>query len=279
MLKIYYTEKPQDNRKIKLILRGDFCHAEVTSGEGEEPAFSGVDCIEAMMSYNSYALTMYRGMVKNFRRSTLSDFRWLDLNRLGVAIKMDFGELASLYGSGGGVQIDTGMMSAEIRDIIIRVFTAGKENLTIEADQEYTLEPFAPEDLVLGSHPRFTLWDSYSLSAGEREWMSDRYGYTVDGDFTTPITLPPGQDYIDFTVTKYKSDFTGKEKLARDIDEEEVLVESSAGLVNNRRLRLHNGTGSFRLYPFGHEGLIKIKLGRKWYEVWNEYLLTIGGAP
>ena len=106
-----------------------------------------------------------------------------------------------------------------------------------------------------------------------------RRGYTVDGDFTEPLVLPAGQDYFDFTVTKYKSNFTGKEKLARDIDDEEVLVESSAGLVNNRRVRLQNGTGSFRLYPFGHEGLVKIKLGRKWYEVWNEYLLTIGGAP
>lgn len=166
MLKIYYNEKPRDNRKLKLLIRGDFCQAEVTSGEGEEPAFSGVDCIEAMMPYNSYALTMRPGMVKNFRRNTASDFRWLDLNRLGVAIKMDFGEIANLYGHGGGVQIDTGVMSGETRDMIIRVFSAGKEGLTIEVDQEYELAPFDPADLVLGSHPRFKLWDSYSLSAG-----------------------------------------------------------------------------------------------------------------
>lgn len=278
MLKIYFNEQPYENRKLKLLIRGDFCQAEVTSGEGEEPAFSGVDCIEEMMPYNSYALTMRSGIVKNFRRSARSDYRWLNLNRLGVSTKMDFGDITSLYGFGTCVQIDTGVMNAETRDIIVRVFFAGKEGLTIEADQEYELAPFNPKDLVLGSHPRFTLWDSYSLSAAGREWMSDRYGYTVDGDFTTPLILPAEQDYFDFVITKYKSNFTGKEKLARDIDDEEVLVESSAGLVNNRRVRLQNGTGSFRLYPFGHEGLVKIKLGRKWYEVWNEYLLTIGGA-
>ncbi len=279
MLKIYFNEQPYENRKLKLLIRGDFCQAEVTSGEGEETAFSGVDCIEEMMPYNSYALTMRSGIVKNFRRSAKSDYRWLNLNRLGVSTKMDFGDITSLYGFGTCMQIDTGVMSGETRDIIVRVFFAGKEGLTIDADQEYELAPFDPADLVLGSHPRFKLWDSYSLAAGGREWMSDRYGYTVDGDFTEPLVLPAGQDYFDFTVTKYKSNFTGKEKLARDIDDEEVLVESSAGLVNNRRVRLQNGTGSFRLYPFGHEGLVKIKLGRKWYEVWIEYLLTIGGAP
>jgi hypothetical protein len=60
------------------------------------------------------------------------------------------------------------------------------------------------------------------------------------------------------------------------MDDEEVFVESSAGLVNNRRVRLVNGTGSFRLYPFGYEGPVKIKLGRKWYEVWNDYLVFVG---
>jgi hypothetical protein len=64
--------------------------------------------------------------------------------------------------------------------------------------------------------------------------------------------------------------------LTRDIDDEEVFVEASAGLVNNRRVRLVKGTGTFRLYPFGYEGPVKIKLGRKWYEVWNDYLVFVG---
>jgi len=46
--------------------------------------------------------------------------------------------------------------------------------------------------------------------------------------------------------------------------------------VNNRRVRLVKGRGNFRLYSFGYEGPVKIKLGRKWYEVWNDYLVFVG---
>ena len=130
--------------------------------------------------------------------------------------------------------------------------------------------------MILGDHPRMKLWDSYSLSAGGRELMANRKGYLIDGDPEEPFTPEGDKDYIDFTIQKYKGDFSTKEKLTRDIDDEEVFVESSAGLVNNRRVRLVKGTGSFRLYPFGYEGPVKIKLGRKWYEVWNDYLVFVG---
>lgn len=158
----------------------------------------------------------------------------------------------------------------------MRMFNGQKENLTIDTDQEYELLPFHTSDLILGDHPRMKLWDSYSLSAGGRELMANRKGYLIDGDPEEPFVPEGGKDYIDFTIQKYKGDFSTKEKLIRDMDDEEVFVESSAGLVNNRRVRLVNGTGSFRLYPFGYEGPVKIKLGRKWYEVWNDYLVFVG---
>ena len=214
--------------------------------------------------------------MKLFRRPMDSDYRFLDLNRLGVSVKLDFAVLTQLYGNTTILDIDTGIMAEGQRDIVVRMFNGQKENLTLDTHQEYELLPFNTSDLILGDHPRMKLWDSYSLSAGDRELMANRKGHLIDGDPEEPFTPEGDKDYIDFTIQKYKGDFSTKEKLTRDIDDEEVFVESSAGLVNNRRVRLVKGTGSFRLYPFGYEGPVKIKLGRKWYEVWNDYLVFVG---
>lgn len=91
------------------------------------------------------------------------------------------------------------------------------------------------------------------------------------GDTETPIASING--VIDFTITKYKGGYA--EKLSRDIDCEEVFIETSAGLADTRRVRLVNGVGKFRLITFGYEGFIKIKLGRKWFSGWNDYALNI----
>ncbi len=96
-----------------------------------------------------------------------------------------------------------------------------------------------------------TLWDSYSLSAGDRELMANRKGYLIDGDPEEPFTPEGDKDYIDFTIQKYKGDFSTKEKLTRDIDDEEVFVESSAGLVNNRRVRLVRERAVSACIPLG----------------------------
>ena len=44
------------------------------------------------------------------------------------------------------------------------------------------------------------------------------------------------------------------------------------------RVRLGHGVARVRFYPLGYTGEIKIKLGRKWYEVWNEYNLILGAS-
>ena len=273
MLKIYYNEESNADYIIHLTIRGDYCKAECSSNSESR---KGTDVIETLHPYNSYVLTEGNGTVKLFRRPMASDYRFLDLNRLGVSIKLDVAVLTQLYGNTTILDIDTGMMAEGQRDIVVRMFNGQKENLTIDTDQEYELLPFSTSDRILGDHPRMTLWDSYSLSANGRELMANRKGYLIDGDPEEPFVPEGGKDYIDFTIQKYKGDFSTREKLTRDMDDEEVFVESSAGLVNNRRVRLVNGTGSFRLYPFGYEGPVKIKLGRKWYEVWNDYLVFVG---
>lgn len=276
MLKIYYNTKSNADIDVKLQIKGSYCRAEVKQGSEEEtPVITGMDVVENMLPYNSYVLIAKEGSVKIYRQISSSSFKWLDLNRLGVSIKMDFAKLGQLYGTRNIIQVDTGVMAAEEKDIIVRLFEVNKDKLVIDADQDYELLPFNSDDLVLGDHPRMTLWDSYSLSACGYEFKANRKGFPLEGDFEVALQLDASADYIEFTIQKYKGNFI--EKLARDIDDEEVMVECSAGLCNNRRVRLQNGRGSFRLYPFGHTGAIKIKLGRKWYEVWNDYGLCLGG--
>ena len=120
------------------------------------------------------------------------------------------------------------------------------------------------------------MWDSYALKIGERILMANRKGMPQSGDFTIPIALVKDKDYVEFEIIKYSGNFEGEE-LTRDIDDDDVTIDSSCGVINNRRVQLENGRGNFRLYPMGHTGIFKLKLGRKWYEVWNEYNLILEG--
>lgn len=165
MLKIYYNEESNADYIIHLTIRGDYCKAECSSNSESR---KGTDVIETLHPYNSYVLTEGNGTVKLFRRPMASDYRFLDLNRLGVSIKLDFAVLTQLYGNTTILDIDTGIMAEGQRDIVVRMFNGQKENLTIDTDQEYELLPFSTSDLILGDHPRMKLWDSYSLSAGGR---------------------------------------------------------------------------------------------------------------
>ncbi len=271
MLKIYFNEKSDADIKLKLTIRELCVSAEVVS---VNPAGCGKDTIETLRPYNSYILVDSTGKVKNYRRISFSDFKFLDMNRLGVSVKMDFAQLLQLYANRDILQLDTGMIGGDERDIIIRVFEGSKENTEIDADTEYEVLTFNSDDLVAGDHPRQHLWDSYAIEVEGRTLMANRKGLPMDGDFMQPLTLPEGQDYIEFKIIKYKGDFEGG-VLTRDIDDEEVLVESTCGVVDNRRVPLENGEGSFRLYPMRYTGPFKLKLGRKWYEVWNEYNLVL----
>lgn len=271
MIKIYFNEKSDAENKIKLTIKGLCVSAEVT---GINPGAYGKDVIETLRPYSSYILVDAPGKVKNYRRMSHSDFKFLDMNRLGVAVKMDFANMLQLYASRDILQLDTGVIGGEDRDIIIRVFEGHSENTEIEADEDYEVLTFNSDDLVLGDHPRQHLWDSYALEVDGRLFMANRKGLPVSGDFMQPIIISKDKDYLDMRIVKYKGDFEG-DTLTRDIDDEDVLVESTCGLVNNRRVPLENGVGTFRLYPMGHRGPFKLKLGRKWYEVWNEYNLVL----
>lgn len=111
-----------------------------------------------------------------------SDFKFLDLNRLGVSVKLDFAELLQLYGTADVLQLDTGIIGGSERDIVIRIFEGKRENTEIIADEEYEILTFNSDDLVTGDHPRMHLWDSYALKVGDRLLMANRKGMPLNGD-------------------------------------------------------------------------------------------------
>ncbi len=269
MLKILFNKKSNANNKINITLQSMSIKVEVTEEKRDK---AGFDIIENLMPYNSYAFCSTSGKIKIYRKIHKSDYKFLNLNRLGTAIKMDFAKIMQLFSDYSVMQIDTGIICGSHRDIIIRIFEGNPDNTTIKADEEYEIGYFNTDELPKQDHPREHLWDSYSLSFNGTEWQSNKKGFFKKNPDTVLISTDD-KEYVTLSIQKYKGQF--EEPLSRDIDNEVVMVESSAGLVNNRRVILKNGKGSFRLYPFGHKGQIKIKLGRKWYEVWNEYNLIV----
>lgn len=276
MLKILFNKKSNCNEKLILDLKGNSFSATVEESveNGNGDTFYGHDVIEKLVSYNSYSLIDDSVKVKIFREIKRSDFKFIDLNRLGIDVRLDFAKIIQLYGKSGIIQVDTGIISEQQKDIVVRVFQGKIENTVINSDLEYSVGEFNSDELVNGDHPRDSLWDSYALSVlGGEEWKADKKGVFVVNPESAVVN--GGVEYIDFIIRKYKGRF--ERLLDRDIDDEEVFVDVSAGLANNRRVPLENGVGTFRLYLFGHKGPIKIKLGRRWYRVWNEYNLFISG--
>lgn len=286
MLHILFNEKSDSNNYIDLSINKLCIIAFVRANnvklinDPDRPV-TGKDIIEEIRPYNSYIMVdNFGGKVKNYRKMNQSMYRFLDMNRLGVAIRMDFFDMYNMFATHDILQIDTGMITKDCkeRDIIIRIFEGTKENFHISSDLDYDIGTFNSNDLVNGPHPRRSLWDYYGLRILPKDivYKSDDKGRIADGN-PRPIilvsNLSDDTKYLEFEIIKYKGRF--EKELTRDIDNEEVFIESTSGLVNTRRVKLVNGKGKFRLYPLGYSGEFKIKLGRKWYEVWNEYSLKL----
>ena len=277
MIKILFKKESQFDKYIHLDIHDLTCTVNIRTDDVNEVIKNSTDTIENMIEYNSYALIdrETRGKVKVYRKILASRYNFIDLCRMGIVTKLDFADIIQLYGINDIMQIDTGIcVGNKIQDMVIRVFNGDPSRFTIDTNYEYEIGYFSYKDLETGEHPRYHLWDYYALQVNGRELQADRYGNIVAGDFASIIKPEAGKDYVEFTIQKYKGHF--ENPLNRDIDDEDVIVESTIGLVNNRRVHLHNGKGTFRLYPFGATGEFKLKLGRRWYTVWDEYNLIMG---
>lgn len=275
MLKILFNKDSNDEyMEYELTILKSFM---MLSAKNTDPAYliSGKDSIEALDSYNSYIfVNNNNSIVKSFRIPTKSSYKFLNMNRLGVSLKMDFSDLTQLYSSGNSMcQIDTGIISNTERDIIIRFFMGSQSRFKLNTDMDVEYGEFSSRDLPSQVHPRSSLWDSYAIKIGDRLLKANRYGTGISGNFETPISYK--EDHIPIEIYKYQGDFKTDTKLTRDIDCEDVLIDSSCGVLDTKRVTLSKGYGKINLYPFNYSGKLKLKLGRKWYEVWNEYNLIL----
>lgn len=287
MLKVYYKDNykynlnenkekdltKENSIKIELVGNNLTCYFNPQSMTDEEnQPDENFDIVE-LKSYRSYILAS-RGidnLTKRGRDVHHSTCIWIDMNRLGTATKDDYFKTLHNYNFNVIAQVDTGMITDTEKDIVITVIRAPKENITLA---ENTIGELAPESDLNGKYPRETLWDNYSLTVNGVEYKADRWGNLITRNAISDITCEEDKDYIEFTVKKYKGYFT-ETVLTRDIDNEEVFIDCSAGFCNPRRIKLVNGQANFRVYPFEYKGYVKIKLGRKWYSVWNDYLFNV----
>lgn len=259
------------NPKVKFEVKDSsiICHYNEEDTDDQDKKIIDYDVIQKLDSYNSYALVKKGSCfpIKIEKKVHMSTCLLLNLNKLGTAIKEDFGRIALLYSYSIIAQIDTGMIAENNSDIVINVMGCSKKDIEIVADSKYEMKP---SSMLNGKYPRETLWDNYSLIVNGNEYKADRWGNVLEGNNNIPLICSDGKDYIEFKIIKYKGFFT-EQKLNRNIDDEEVFIESSVGLCNPTRIKLQNGVADFRIYPFGYRGAGKIKLGRKWYSVWNDY--------
>ncbi|MDR3049556.1 MAG: hypothetical protein LBV16_06970 [Elusimicrobiota bacterium] len=258
------TQNSKDETKLSLNLKGQKLFINV---EREDAQFNEV------LNLKSYS------MYKVFQTDN-EPIYFVDVNRITSLFRLPRKDYKQLPNDSGYIfSIKTGMISDSVRDILIDNKDIKKENIKIISDMPYNQSDLDFK-LKLAMQDK-TLLDYFSLSANGQEYKADSAGNNIDGDFDKPI-IPLYTDgksnlpFAEFVIQKYLRRFEAP--LNRDIDNDEVTVESSAGLVNTRRAYMQNGITKFRLYPFGYEGKIKIKIGRRWYENLNEYNLILGGA-
>lgn len=283
MLKVYYkddfkykTESKDINKenKIKIALENNnlTCYFDLyLDEENKDSIIENYDIVK-LESYHSYVLITKgpRTLTKRDKTVYISTCEWIDLNRLGTATKDDYFKTLNNFSYNVVAQVDTGIISNEEKDIIITIIKVPYENISFSENIDYEILPISN---LNGKYAREDLWDNYSLTINNKEFKYDRWGISHDIN-NTNITCENNKNYIEVTIKKYKGLFTNI-VLNRNIDNEEIFIETSAGICNPRRLKLSNGVANFRIYPLEYTGYIKIKLGRKWYTVWNDYELNI----
>lgn len=145
MIKLLFNEDSDATVVGKIVLNGTFFSAEV-----HDPTFgySGSDVIEELGAYHSYVFCRKpNSKVKSFRTIHRSDYKFLSMNRIGTAIRMDYTDMIQLYTEADVLQIDTGIISGGERDLIIRIFEGRAENFEIEMDGAYEVGSFSSESL------------------------------------------------------------------------------------------------------------------------------------
>lgn len=266
---IRYNENATENAKGGISLYGNSLTVNLEYDQlWDYTNINGMVTIQGITPYTSYAVILnVNGISKNFRQTYQSDFKLIELNRLGAAVKMDFGEIALLYSKEIVMQIDVGVWADDEKDIVVTV-NHGKFDFLAAPD--FDKDTFSNTNMAKELNVRTWLWDGYSITIDGNEQYRERHAILLKGE-NEPIFLR-GREYIIVELQKYHGQAANT--LNRNCDNEEVFIDCSCGVVDTKRVKLTNGKGRFKIFPFGYTGEVKLKLGRKFYDTWNDYTLT-----
>jgi len=276
MLKIWHN--PENNNPINSLwvdLQGSVLSITVgerklddETGEAVGEPIIGSPKSVTLKPYSSYLLIKSEGLADKVNGVIqYTDCRFVEVPKLTMSSRSKYFEAEGLFLHGKNlVQIDTGIIAEDLREIAIRINCAPISSVDISADMQYELAEYGKNIIPF---PRLELWDRYALVLDGVEYMADQDGNTIGNPIST---VRFDGEYIDIGIQKYEADFS--EQRNEDYDNEEVFIEVTSGFANTTRVKLINGVGSFRWYPFGYRGEFKIKLGRKFYPGWCEYSLT-----
>ncbi len=263
MIKVFYKSGNSTTYKAKLAITKDAITAqllEATTNDTGEPTGeyqpTGEDAI-TLESYNTYTLAAGSFNIRQADRSIkATGCRWYEVNRYTMPSRLDYKDAATK--GADLLQVDTGG-----EDRYITLLRLGKDNLEIDTEEQVEYVDLSTIDT---SRPlRYSLWD--------------RYGITIDGTSLTDnvvIKAPQvdgSKEYAEILVEKYKPDYS--EKLTGSGDNEALALEATGGVLNCSSCYLSNGRAVVRLYPMGYKGLVKIKLGHRWYPAWCEYIIEV----
>lgn len=247
---------------------------------GESDVLTGDAQLE-LKSYRSYSIrifNMFTGKA-NDPVSVRADniITIAEADRICMPSRMPYNFVNLFYGSSLGFQISTGIINNDIIDFNIASWSVPLNKFDITELGDITIAP-GSEGRDEDSHPRWMIWDNYALNLDYNENVEspiyhkfDHNGIVLENPNMEINVLD--KEYITMSIQKYDTSFTTP--LVRDIDNEVCLVEVTGGIINTQRVYLKNGFGTFRYYPLGYRGPIKLKVGWRWYPVLNEYPILV----
>lgn len=231
---------------------------------------SGMVMIENVLPYSCYTVVYKQGSInENHRNGYQSDFKVLECNKLGSSVKVDLCEMALTYGREVMMHIYTGVWTDSVKDMVI-VVTHGKYNCYSVPDN-FDVESYNRDEFRKAPRIMTQLWDGYKITIDDNTQYQDREGNVLFGE-NKIIDL---QDRQSIPVAIQKCNNITQKDLSRNCDNETVFIDCSCGIVDTKRVELHNGRGTFNIFPFGYKGKVKLKLGRKYWDSWNDYSLQI----
>lgn len=218
-------------------------------------------------SHSSYILLLSTGnkyLVRNENNEVLrSQVKLVQANKITYGSRMGYEEVENSYHAQAILQVDTNTVSGDVVELQTSLFRVAKDNITFSLPEgmEVEYENFTAEDIFLKGSKRHSFWDTYAL---EIDGVEHKFSERCENLGGTDTAVSMGdREYVDCAIRKYSTGFG--EALRRDADNETVLVETTAGIANTRRVALANGIGSFRWYNLGFTGSFRVKLGWRWY--------------